>query len=60
LGALSLKEKWLEHEAAHSPSKVGYAWSYDSTLPYTFIAWCLVKNKDNFHFTKDRTFPGTY
>jgi hypothetical protein len=25
--------------------------SYTSTLPYVFIAWCLVKHRDNFTFT---------
>jgi len=26
------------------------AWSYTSALPYVFMAWCLVKQRDNFTF----------
>jgi hypothetical protein len=26
-------------------------WSYTSTLPYVFLAWCLIKHRDNFTFT---------
>jgi len=43
--------KQLEHEADHSlPSgaKVKKEWSYNSTPRYVFMAWCLVKHKDNF------------
>jgi hypothetical protein len=25
-------------------------WSYTSTLPYVFTAWCLIKHRDNFTF----------
>jgi hypothetical protein len=27
------------------------AWSYTSTPPYVFMAWCFVKHRDNFTFT---------
>jgi hypothetical protein len=27
------------------------AWSYTSTPQYIFMAWCLVKRRDNFTFT---------
>jgi hypothetical protein len=45
-GALSLGAKWPGHEADHSPpssAEVKNAWSYTSTLQYTFMAWCSVK-----------------
>jgi hypothetical protein len=41
-------------EADHSPpssAEVKNAWSYNSTPQYVFIAWCLVKHRDNFTFT---------
>jgi hypothetical protein len=41
-------------EADHSPSsraEVKNAWSYTSTPQYVFMAWCLVKHRDNFTFT---------
>jgi hypothetical protein len=41
-------------EADHSPpssAEVKNAWSYTSTPQYAFMAWCLVKNRDNFTFT---------
>jgi hypothetical protein len=53
LEAVSLGVNWLGHEADHSPlssAKVKKAWSYTSTPPYVFIAWCLVKHRDNFTF----------
>jgi hypothetical protein len=53
-GALSLRVMWLGHEADHSPpssAKVKNVWSYTSTPQYVFMAWCLVKHKDNFTFT---------
>jgi hypothetical protein len=28
------------------------AWKYTSTPPYVFIAWCLVKHRDNFTFKR--------
>jgi hypothetical protein len=45
-GAHSPGVKQPGHEADDSsPSiaKVKSAWSYTSTLPYTFMAWCLIK-----------------
>jgi hypothetical protein len=45
--------KWLGCEADHSPpcsAEVKNAWSYTSTPQYVFMAWCLVKHKDNFTF----------
>jgi hypothetical protein len=53
-GALSLGVKWLGREADHSfPSsaEVDNAWSYTSTPQYVFMAWCLVKHRDNFTLT---------
>jgi hypothetical protein len=53
LGALSLGVKRPGREADLSPpssAKVN-AWSYTSTPPYVFMAWCLVKHRDNFTFT---------
>jgi hypothetical protein len=42
----------LGREADHSPfTDVENAWSYTSTPQYVFMAWCLVKHKDNFTFT---------
>jgi len=47
---------WLKrytHEAHHSRSasaEVKNAWSYTSTTPHVFIAWCLVKHRDSFTF----------
>jgi hypothetical protein len=41
-------------EADHSPpssAEVKNAWSYTSTPQYVFMAWCLVKHRDNFTFT---------
>jgi hypothetical protein len=41
-------------EAGHSPpssAEVKNAWSYTSTPQYVFMAWCLVKHRDNFTFT---------
>jgi hypothetical protein len=50
-GALSLGVKWLGHEADHSPpSRAKNAWSYTSTPQYAFMAWCLLKHRDNFTF----------
>jgi hypothetical protein len=50
-GTLSLGVKRLGHEADHSlPSsaEVKNARRYTSTPPYVFVAWCLVKHRDNF------------
>jgi hypothetical protein len=51
--ALSLEVKRPGREADHSlPSsaEVKNAWSYTSTPQYFFMAWCLVKHRDNFTF----------
>jgi hypothetical protein len=51
-GALSQGVKWLGNEADHSPpssAKVKNAWSYTSTPPYIFMAWCLVKYRIHLH-----------
>jgi hypothetical protein len=48
---LSLRIKQPEHEAYHSPPSsavVKNAWSYTSTPQYVFMAWRLVKHRDNF------------
>jgi hypothetical protein len=34
-----------------STAEAKNAWSYTSTPQYAFMAWCLVKHKDNFIFT---------
>jgi hypothetical protein len=50
-GALSLGVKRPEREADHLPpssAEVKNAWSYASTPQYVFMAWCLVKHRDNF------------
>jgi hypothetical protein len=39
-------------EADHSPPSSDEdknAWSYTFTLQYVFMAWCLVKHRDNFN-----------
>jgi hypothetical protein len=51
--ALSLEVKRPRREADHSPpssSEVQNVWSYTSTPQY-FMAWCIVKHRDNFIFT---------
>jgi hypothetical protein len=53
-GALSLRVKRPGREADHSllsSAESMNAWSYTSTLQYAFMAWCLVKHRDNFTFT---------
>jgi hypothetical protein len=55
-GALSLGVKRPGHEADHSPlssAEVKNEWRYIFTPQYVFMAWCLVKYRDNFtlHFT---------
>jgi hypothetical protein len=53
-GDLSLGIKPPGLEADHSPSssaKVKNAWSYTFTPLYVFIAWCVIKHRDNFTFT---------
>jgi hypothetical protein len=52
--ALFLGVKRPRREADHSPpssAEVKNAWSYTSTPQYVFMAWCLVKHRDNFTFT---------
>jgi hypothetical protein len=52
--ALSLGVKRPVREADHSPplsAEVKNAWIYTSTPQYVFMAWCLVKHRDNFIFT---------
>jgi len=57
-----------EREANHWPPSSAEVnmWSYTSTLPYTFVAWCLVKHRDSFTFTLGPTqlpiqrVPGTF
>jgi hypothetical protein len=39
--------KRREREADHSPPRSKNAWSYAPTQ-YAFMAWCLVKHRDNF------------
>jgi len=53
-GAVSSGVKGPGLEADHSlPSSadVKNSWSYTFTPPYVFIAWYLVKQRDNFTFT---------
>jgi hypothetical protein len=41
-------------EADHSPpssAEVKKTWRYTSTPQYAFMAWCLVKHRDNFIYT---------
>jgi hypothetical protein len=50
---ISLGIKRPEREADHSPpssAEVKNAWSYTSIPQYVFMAWCLVKHRDNFTF----------
>jgi hypothetical protein len=47
-GAFSPELQWPRREAAHlSPSsaEVKNAWSYSSTSPFNFMAWCLIKQR---------------
>jgi len=51
-GALSPAVKRPGHEADHSPTssaEVKLAWSYTSTRPYVFTAWCLVEHRIRLH-----------
>jgi len=46
-----VKQLWCESD--HSPpssTEVKNAWSYTSTSPNVFVAWCLIKHTDNFTF----------
>jgi hypothetical protein len=50
---LPLGVKRPGREADHPPHLVPRsknAWSYTSTPQYAFVAWCLVKHRDNFTF----------
>jgi hypothetical protein len=43
---------WVETD--HSPPSVTYvnnAWSYTSTRPYVFMAWCLIKHRYSFNMS---------
>jgi hypothetical protein len=51
--SLSLGVKRPGREADNSPpssAEIKTAWSYTSTPQYVFMAWCLVKHRDNFTF----------
>jgi hypothetical protein len=53
-GASSLRLKRPVCEADHSlpySAELKNAWSYTSTPQYVFMAWCLVKHRDNFTST---------
>jgi hypothetical protein len=53
LWVLSTGVKRQGREADHSPptsAEVKKTWIYKSTLPYIFMAYCLVKHRDNFTF----------
>jgi hypothetical protein len=45
-GGSFLGVKWPRREPKHSPpatAKVNNVWSYTSTSPHVFMAWCLIK-----------------
>jgi hypothetical protein len=42
-----------------SISEVNNAWRYTSSPPYVFMAWRLVKHRDNFTFTITKKIPST-
>jgi hypothetical protein len=47
-----IKRPGREADQSHpSSAEVKNAWSYTFTPSYVFMAWYLVKNKDNFIFT---------
>jgi hypothetical protein len=53
-GAISLGVKRPGREADHLPpssAEVKSTWSYTSTPQYAFMAWSLVKHRDNLTFT---------
>jgi hypothetical protein len=53
-GVLSLGVKRPGREADHLPpssAEVKNAWTIPPLLQYVFMAWCLVKHRDNFTFT---------
>jgi hypothetical protein len=52
-GALTPGIKQKGREADHSPAssdKVKNAWSYTSTPPNVYIAWCLIKQEVRLHY----------
>jgi hypothetical protein len=54
-GDLSPRVKRTAREADHtapSSAEIKHTWSYTSTPPYIFTAWCLLKHRDNFIFSK--------
>jgi hypothetical protein len=58
-GALFLAVKQLVCEGDHSPpsgAEVKNVWSYNSTPPYIFKAWCLIKHQDFTYLTLHYTF----
>jgi hypothetical protein len=49
------------HEPEHSPpfsAEIKNAWSYTSTPQYVFMAWCLVKHRDNYYYLVLRSVYG--
>jgi hypothetical protein len=49
---VEIKRSGREADYSHPSSvEVKNAWSYTSTPQYVFMAWCLVKHRDNFTFT---------
>jgi hypothetical protein len=44
----------------HLVPRSNNAWSYTSTPQYAFMAWCLVKHRDNFAFTFTLLFAKCY
>jgi len=54
MGALSLGVERLLREANHAllfSAEVKNAWSFTSTLQYVFMAWCLIKLRDEIVLT---------
>jgi hypothetical protein len=61
-GALSLEVKRPGREAEHLPpsgAEVKNAWSYTSTSLYAYVAWWLVKHRENFTFINEITHKPT-
>jgi hypothetical protein len=46
---MKLPGREVDHSYPFS-AEVKNTWRYTSTLPYVFMAWCLVKHRDNFTF----------
>jgi hypothetical protein len=40
-----------DDQSTPSSAEVKNVWSYTSIPQYAFMAWCLVKHRDNFTFT---------